>query len=251
MATDTAAAVARIQEFAELIRRGTAEAQGNTAFAAGQAWVPVEFGDAIRTAFADYAATVRWLLTRVDELVAGAPVVDVLDAAADQWSPMGTRLAAAGDELAGLVTGLAESWEGRGGAGYADVIGPQVEAVALAGQVAGGAARATVVLAGAGRTLYLALAVALGGFAAAVNRLPRGMASAQSAPAALAVAAGAASSLVDYVGRCAQALDRQVSAAAAAVTALTGSATDPAVYPGGGWPSPTTGPTGPTIAGSP
>ena len=156
-----------------------------------------------------------------------------------------------GDELTGLLPGLAESWEGRGGAGYADVIGPQVEAVALAGQVAGGAARATVVLAGAGRTLYLALAVALGGFAAAVNGLPRGMASAQSAPAALAVAASAASSLVDYVGRCAQALDRQVSAAAAAVTALTGSATDPAVYPGGGWPSPTTGPTGPTIAGSP
>ena len=110
--------------------------------------------------------------------------------------------------------------------------------------MAGGAARATVVLAGAGRTMYLALAVALGGFAAAVNGLPRGMASAQTAPAALAVAATAAAALVDYVGQCAEALDRQVSAAAAAATALTGSLTDQAVFPGGNWPVPGTGPIG-------
>ena len=240
--SETSSAAARITDLTDEIRGNLGAVEDATVRAVRAAWVPSPLADTVRSAVDEYTDGVRWLLARIDSLLDGAAFVDTLADATDRWRPLGPALGSTGSDIAQLRSAAAASWEGKGGAGYTELLQPQSVAAQRSAEVADGAARATAVLAGTGRTFYLALAVALSGFAAAVSGLPSRMSSIATAPAALSVAATAAASLADFLGRATTALEQQVTSASAKASTLTQAASDSTVFPDGGrWPDPGAG----------
>ncbi len=230
-----------IDRITELITSVTAtnrDAERSLRVTTDRSWVPRSFGQPVESAFGEFRASVDWALDRLNGLLAGADMVDAMTEAAAGWTPVARTMHAVQDDLDSLRPAIAANWEGRGGVAYADAVGPQVAACGQVSTIAGQTARTLLILAGAGRTFFLAAAVALADFAAAIRDLPQAVGSAFTAPAGVAAAAAAAAGLVSYLGRSESALQRQVAAARRTAGNLALAASDPVYFSSSGqWPA--------------
>lgn len=229
--------VDRIGELIAAVRDRNRTAQLALSGALEETYVPDSFARAVRLAFTDYSGSVDWALERIASLLVGAEALDAMDDAATGWVPISQAVAGAGEELSGLRPAISTSWEGRGGIGYQEAVGPQIAACDHLGHVAADTARTLRTLSGAGRTFYLSAGVALANFATSISVLPAALSSAFTAPTALATAATSGATLIAFLEEAESALGRQVDSAKSSAAAISAAAADPVHFTAGGhWP---------------
>jgi hypothetical protein len=214
----------------------------NAANAAMAHWyVPAPVKDAIKWSAEKITALAVWIYDKIKECLKGIAAPVYFFSYAFDWQDIRGIANGVTGQLKPEAMPAVSSWSGSASVAYKSQIKPQGDAAGKIAVISDKTATALQICAGVGLTFYVALAVILVKFIAAMATCIAAFASAvfSWAGAALIVEeAGVNSALIwAAIGTLTAALGTQVQQ----LVTLHGEAIDNSFFPGGKWPDPTTG----------
>lgn len=204
-------------------------------------YIPGFVKDAIKWCAEEITKLAKWIWDKITEVMKGVAAPVYFFKYAFDWQDVRGLANGVTGQLKPEAMPAANSWTGQAAAAYKAVIKPQGDAANKLATISDKTAGALQICAGVGLTFYVAIAVILVKFIAAMVTAIAAFGSAvfSWAGAALVVEeAGVNSGLIwAAVGALTAALGTQ----AQQMISLHGEAIDNSTFPGGRWPDPTTG----------
>lgn len=204
-------------------------------------YIPESIKDAIGWLAEKITELATWIWNKIKEMMVGIAAPVYFFQYAVDWQDIRGIANGVTGELTPEAMPATRSWTSSAGAAYSKIIKPQGDAVGKIATIAHGTADALQICAVAGLAFYVAIAIILVKFIAAMAAAIAAFGSGVFSWAGAALVVEEASVNSALIWSAIAALIGALSTQAQQMTGLHGEAIDNSTFPGGHWPDPITG----------